>query len=174
MCRVNAFLEAGNEAGRRVSVGGRGRSDSCWAWLNTDTADGERAIKVRAEVCGTVRSQDRRKPGTDSRTAHFEIELPEPGQHVKVRLREQGARMADLARIGAMLCGLKGAQQIAQGDEEAGVATIEKAAEIVAELETNLANLPDVELPGGVSLKHALACVEFVRRLNQGQAESAN
>ena len=44
MCRVNAFLEAGNEAGRRVSVGGRGRSDSCWAWLNTDTADGERAI----------------------------------------------------------------------------------------------------------------------------------
>jgi len=168
MCRVNAFLEAGNEAGRRVSVGGRGRSDSCWAWLNTDTAQGERALKVRAEVTGTTSSRERRKPGSDTRTAHFTVELPEPGDNVRVHIREAHAGMADLARIGAMLCGLKGAQQIAEGEEERGVATIEAAAEIVAQLEEGLKNLPEVVLPGGVTLKHALACVEFVRRIQAG------
>jgi hypothetical protein len=55
-----------------------------------------------------------------------------------------------------------------------GLATLDKAAQIVAELEQGLENLPEVELPGAVSLKHALACVEFVRRLNQGQGSSAN
>ena len=55
-----------------------------------------------------------------------------------------------------------------------GRATLDKAAQIVAELEQGLENLPEIELPGAVSLKHALACVEFVGRLNQGQGSSAN
>jgi hypothetical protein len=174
MAFVNAFLEAGNEH-RRVSVGGRSRNNETWAWLNCATADGTRAVRVSAEVSGPgLTSQERRRVDGDQRTATFTIELPEPGEHVKVRIREKGAGLRDLAFIGAMLCGLKGAQQIAEGDADAGLATIEKAGEIVAGLEDDMANLPDVELPGGVSLKHALACVEYVRRITAGEANSDN
>jgi hypothetical protein len=55
-----------------------------------------------------------------------------------------------------------------------GAGRLDKAAQTVAELEQGLENLPEVELPGAGSLKHALACVELVRRLNQSQGRSAN
>ncbi len=168
MAHVNAFVEVGNEH-RRVSVGGRGANDETWGWFNCATASGERAMRVSAEVYGTTRSQDRRKLGSDTRTVTFTVELPEPGEHVKVRIREANARMGDLVKIGGMLCALKGAQQIEAGEVEQGQATIEKAAEIVAEMESNLPDLPEVELPGGITLKHALACCEFVKRLTAGQ-----
>jgi hypothetical protein len=170
---VNAFIEVGNEH-RRVAVGGRRANNSTWAWLSCATADGSKAMRVSAEVTGPGLSSLGRRNNGDQRTAHFDVELPAPGDHVKVRIRENGARMADLARMTAELWNLKGAQQVASGQPEQGKATIEAAAQIVAELEVDLANLPDVELPGGITLKHALACVEFVRRLNEGQGHSDN
>jgi hypothetical protein len=42
------------------------------------------------------------------------------------------------------------------------------------DLEDTLTDIPTVNLPMGVTLKHALACVEFVKRLTEGQASSGN
>ena len=169
MARVNAYVKAGNEH-RQTSVGGRHTNNSAWAWLNCDTAGGQSSISVRAEVCGLgLSSRERRRKDGDQRRAHFTVELPKPSEHVSVQIYHEGESLRQLAMIGATLCALKGAQQLAEGDTEAGLRTIKTTGEIVAELEKGLTDLPNVTLPGGVELRHALACVETVRRLVAGE-----
>lgn len=163
MSRVNLYMEAWNDAGRRVPIGGRAANDAGGVWINTDTADGERDIRVIGEVCGPgLRYQDRRLksgPG-DQREAHFDIELPKPG-HCKVRLMRHGGRLAGLLRTGALLCAFKGIVEEQENPERAEKC-MEFSRETLEMLEAqakDVSVLPDVELPGGVSLVYALACV---------------
>jgi hypothetical protein len=58
---------------------------------------------------------------------------------------------------------------VAVGDRKRGVATIATAGRILAELERQAGeSLPRVVLPGGVTLAHALACIQIVRDLIGG------
>ena len=161
MSRVNAFMEAGSDSGRRVSIGGRSAQDEVWGWLNTDTAGGERSMRVSAEVVGPgLRSPDRRKKDGDQRKTFFDVELPEPG-HCTVRIMRKGGRMEGLLRAGALLVVLKGITEEAENPEHAAQC-MDFSRETLEQLEADAKDaslLPDVELPGGVSLAHALACV---------------
>jgi len=175
MARVNAFLRAGNDNGRQVSVGGRGRSDSVWANINTDNAShSDCGIKVSAEVCGPgVRYQERRlKSVGDGRTSVFTVELPDQcDEFCRVEIQLAGEPLRELARIGAALCGVRGALQVAHGKKAEGIRTIEQARELLAQVETTPTAIPNVNLPGGVTLKHALACVRIVQDLIAGKTE---
>jgi hypothetical protein len=172
MSRVNAYLEAGNDAGRRVSVGGRASSDSVWARLNTNNATGsDCALKVSAEVTGPgLRSKERRlKSVGDGRRSVFTVELPRQcDENCEVTINLAGEGLRELARISAALCGVKGAMQVASGDKAGGIRTIKQARALFAELESAKPEFPNVVLPGGVTLKHALACVRIVQDLIGG------
>ncbi len=173
MARVNAFLRAGNDNGRAVSVGGRGRSDSVWADLNTDNAsNSDCGMRVAAEVCGPgLRYQERRlKSVGDGRRTVFTVELPEQcDEFCRVDIQLAGEPLRELARIGAALCGVKGALQVAHGEKAEGIRTIKQARELLAQVETTPTAIPNVNLPGGVTLKHALACVKIVQDLIAGK-----
>ena len=156
-------MEAWNGAGRHVPIGGRSANDEGGVWINTDTAEGERDLRVSAEVCGPgLRYQDRRLksgPG-DQRTAHFDIELPKPG-HCQVRLTRHGGRMDGPLRAGALLCAVKGIVEEHEHPELAAqcMEFSRETLEMLEQQAKDVSLLPDVELPGGVTLAHALACV---------------
>ncbi len=172
MARVNAFLRAGNDNGREVSVGGRGRSDSVWAKLNTDNAGGsDCGLYVSAEVCGTgVRYQERRlKSVGDGRRSVFTVTLPEANDHCTVNIECHGESLRQLATIGAALATVKGAADVARGEKAQGIRTIRQARKLLAEIESTPSDIPDVILPGGVTLRHALACVKIVQDLVAGK-----
>ena len=120
-------------------------------------------MQVKAEVMG---AKTRR---TNDRESYFTVELPEPSPYVHVTIGAAGHSLASLAAFGAMLVGVQGVNQMAAGEVEKGRYTLKKAREIIKELEVKVNDLPDVTLPGGVTLKHALACVAFVRRITEGQ-----
>src|SRR5258708_1770778 len=126
MSRVNAFLRAGND-NREVSLGGRGRSNSVWAHLNTDNAGGsDCGLRVTAEVCGpgTEYRERRLKSIGDGRQSIFSVTLPEVNDHCVVHLNCHGDGLRELARIGAALVGIKGAVEMTNGEKEQGVKTI--------------------------------------------------
>ena len=78
-----------------------------------------------------------------------------------------------LATVGAFLCAVKGATEVAEGDQKRGKATIRTAAKILGELEEEARqNMPRVTLPGGVTLAHALACVQIVQDLIGGPSKA--
>ena len=122
--------------------------------------------------CGTLRQ------GMDTRKSCFEVELPEQNdEHCEVRLVPHGHKMAQLARMGVALCVIKGMTEQVQGQTKGskslvkqGKKTIKFALGILEEMETEVGKtVPNVMLPGDVTLKHALACVEMCRRLAEGQ-----
>ena len=117
MGHVNAFIEAGNDH-RRVSIGGRGGSNNkVWAWLNTAHKGGETDMRISAEVMGLgLTSQERRRkePG-DQRRAYFQVELPEPSDHIKVEIVQHDHALRVLAGAGAVLCGVKAADEMLAG-----------------------------------------------------------
>lgn len=171
MGRVNAFLEAGNE-NRSVSVGGRGgQANSVWAWLNTDNRCGSAAIRVKAEVVGNTDSKTRRlkRAGGDNRTSIFTVELPDPSEAVEVHLVEKGHALKQLAAIGAALCLVKGVHE-AETNPSHAKTCVRFGIETLLELEAEIGkNIPNVILPGNITLAHALACVEIVRGLQDGK-----
>lgn len=218
MARTNAFLTAGNDNGRRISMGGRKSQSSVWARLNTDNAShSDCSICVSAEVVGqrslngkprktchncgrkwvegtyeggyTPNEDDLRecpgcgadRQGIDTRKSCFRVELPDQNdEFCEVEIVEHGYALKQLARMGAALAAIKGIVQIVDGENtndedkiELGKKTLETAGEIVAELESHI-KLPNVTLPGGYSLKHALACIEFVQRFQNQQITSEN
>jgi hypothetical protein len=176
MGRVNAFVEAGNDTGRTVSVGGSRQTNRAWARLNTDTADGEAGMHISAEVIGQgLTSQERRRKDGDQRQAVFTVELPPASGSVSVRILPSGGRMEELVRIGAVLCGMKAALHAADGDIDRAVSILGHVGEVLGQIEQATDDrLSNVTLPGGVTLRHALACVELVRRLREGDDASAS
>lgn len=190
MSRTNVFIEAGNE-NRTTSVGGRRGASSGWARINTDNGgQSDCAVVVRVDVtgdrggklrvtcdCGYKFAADETlcpqchaiRGGLDTRKSKFEVELPDQNdEHCEVRIVEHGHRLSQVARIGAALCVMKGITDQAHGKQ--GKLTVNKALEILQEIEDEAGkNLPNVILPGGVPLKHALACVEVCRHLAKGQ-----
>jgi hypothetical protein len=174
MASVNAFLEAGN-ADRTVSVGGRSRSDSVWAWLNTDNASGSSAIRVEAEVCGQgLRSSDRRKKAIgDDRRSIFTVTLPERSPDVEVHIQAAGAWASPLLAMGAALGCLKAAGEAASGEPERAANTLQTIGEIMAGHEARLRDVPEVILPGGITLRRALAAVAAIEQL-QANGGSSN
>ena len=119
----------------------------------------------------------RDRQGVDTRKSCFEVELPDQqDENCEVCIVEKGHRLAQLARMGAMLCVVKGVTDQVKGAEKGkreliqqGKMTIAKAKQIMTELEAEIGTkVPNVTLPGGVTLKHALACVEVCRRLGEG------
>ncbi len=174
MARVNAFLSAGN-GNRKVSIGGRSRSDSVWAWLNTDNASGSSGMRVRADVCGRgLRSSDRRKKAIgDDRRSVFAVTLPEPSPDVEVHIQAAGAWASPLLAMGAALGALKAIGHVASGEPERAEATLQTIGEIMAGHEARLRDVPEVFLPGGITLRHALAAVAAIEQL-QASGGSSN
>lgn len=176
MARVNAFIEAGNES-RTTSLGGRGANDRVWARLNTDNhLETDCSLYVSADVEGPgLRSTERRKKTVgDHRTSHFYIELPEPSEACHVRIDTAGGKMRELAFMGALLCTVKAGQHLANGERDRAEKILEVTAEIVEDLEAQMTNIPNVSLPGGVSLKRALACVRIVEDFLSGEGDNKN
>lgn len=119
MCRCDAFLEAGSDSGRRVSVGGRRKQTHVWATLNTDNAKAsDCAVCVSARVVGS------RSATRDDRKSCFEVECPEQIDRDCCQIYIACRHDAD-----------------------------------------------NVLLPGGVTVKQALACWAWVRRLRDGKAD---
>lgn len=197
--RVDAYGEIGNDLGQHRTVAGqRGGASRVWARLNTDNAGrSDCALNVSAEVTGersldgrvrkTCRGCGRRwdndwaaagetcpdcgtlRQGQDTRETTFTVGLPRATTHCEVVLEVGNPALNRLVGIGAMLCAVKGAQEVVNGEPARGKATIENAAKLVAEMEEeNRRNLPPVTLPGGVSLAHALACVAIVQDIIGG------
>jgi len=176
MGRVNAFLKAGNDH-REISVGGRSASDRVWARLNTDNCEQtDCCLYVSADVEGPgLRSAERRKKSVgDHRTSHFYIELPEPSEACEVRIETAGGKMRELAYMGLLLCGVKAAQHAVNGEVAVAEKILEVTREIVDDLENRMNDVPNVLLPGGVTLRRALACVQIVERLVNGEGENSN
>ena len=197
--RVDAYGEIGNNIGQSRSVGGaRGNANRVWARINTDNGGGsDCTLRVSAEVTGdrsaggkirkTCWSCRRKweswaewvcpecgadRQGRDTRTTHFEVGLPEDNPSCTVVISVGNPALRQVAEMGAFLCGIKGAIDCVNGEPERGKATIKTAAKILGELETHAReNLPNVVLPGGVSMAHALACVEIVQDLIGGKAK---
>ena len=196
MGRVDAYGELGNDLGQRRSVGGmRGNARGVWARLNTDNAgESDCALNVSASVAGerhwggkprktcrqcrrNWKSGETRCPncnavrqGIDTRKTYFEIGLPNQASgHCEVEIVVGNPALRRLATIGAFLCAVKGATEVAQGGQKRGKATIRTAAKILRELEAETQrNMPRVTLPGGATLAHALACVKIVQDLIGG------
>jgi hypothetical protein len=124
--------------------------------------------ETRCPECSTVRQ------GIDTRKTVFEVGLPDQaGQHCDVEIVVGNPALRRLATVGAFLCAVKGAAEVAQGDQKRGKATIRTAAKILGELEEETQqNMPRVTLPGGITLAHALACVQIVRDLIGGPSKA--
>lgn len=155
MARVNAFLRAGNDNGRAVSVGGRGASDGVWADLNTDNAThSDCGMRVTADVCGPgVRSKERRlKSVGDGRRSVFHVTLPrQADEYCEVHIHLEGDHLREVARLAD------------------SIRTMEQARELLWLVKAETTAIPNVNLPGGVTLKHALACVKIVQDLIAGE-----
>jgi hypothetical protein len=172
MSRVNAFARVSNDAGRSVSVGGRGSADSVRAWLNVDTAAGEVSAELRAECIGPgLRSAERRRKDGDGRRARFVLTLPNLRDFarpdlvsVEIRDAEESARR--LLSFGAGLVAVREAFDLADGiaegrsvDPEGAKRRTANAAALIPEPPP----LPKVDLPGGVTMAEALAALAWVR-----------
>lgn len=79
MARCNAFLEAGSDSGRSVSVGGRRAQSQVWARLNTDNAtQSDCCLAVSASVVGSGQSyKERQRKDGDQRKSIFNVDCPE-------------------------------------------------------------------------------------------------
>jgi hypothetical protein len=173
MARVNCYMSASND-NRRVSLGGRGRSDSIDATFNTDNAHHSNvAIRVSAAVVGNgLTSKERmvKRDGGDQRRSLFTIELPDAEQldeGCEVRIETSGYRFKGLLAMGAMLGAMKAAGELASGQPRKARMTMRAIKKILEERETANAAFKNVILPGGVSLATALACVEIVEQMRE-------
>jgi hypothetical protein len=101
--------------------------------------------------------------------SHFTIELPEPCESARVEIVQANHGMRELAKIGALLCCVKGITENGEHAEKC----LKFGLDTLAEMESEIGkNLPAVTLPGGVSLAHALACVQIVKAQREGRCKN--
>lgn len=176
MARVNAFARVSNDAGREVSVGGRGAADSVRGWFNVATGAGEVSATLRAECVGQgLRSADRRRKDVgDDRAAVFTLTLPDvtafPADRVSVRLVDSGEAARRLLGFGAFLVTMREAVHLADGiasgdvaDGRAAAADARARVDRAAKLVPPPPPLPRVVLPGGADMAEAVAALAWIR-----------
>ena len=138
--------------------------------------DEEDNLKVCPQ-CGAQRQ------GIDTRKSIFRVTLPEQSdENCEVRITTPGEQASEIVRIGAMLVSVQGIMQQAEGVAQnkpelvkSGKVRIKQAMEFLAETEGEAnKTLPNVILPGGVTLAHALACVRLVNEIVEGKAVKEN
>jgi hypothetical protein len=166
MARVSVFVEAGN-AHRTVPIGGSKENNMGYARLICDHAHGTSEARIKCSISGNGTNAKERKKLGDQRQAHFQIILPKPSEGVTVEICTEDPTMANLVRFGAALCQMKAVDQAAKGDTKAAEITLNTIAGNLKEMEEKTTTVPNVMLPGGVTLKHALACVQLVSKLTQ-------
>ena len=119
------------------------------------------------------------RQGVDTRKSRFQVTLPEQTDDCcEVCITTPSERAANIVRVGAMLVGIKTAMQCAEGMVQDkpelikhGLVQLDAARRLLAETEADAnKNIPNVILPGGVTLAHALACVRLVAEITAGQA----
>jgi hypothetical protein len=124
----------------------------------------------RCPQCNTARQ------GQDTRKSVFSIELPDSkfdGDACQVNIVGNNDGLRQLAEVGAFLCGVKGALDLANGNTQQGKQALAFSKDTLRELSERDRNVPaNVRLPGGVSLDYALACVEFCKRLMEDSEEN--
>lgn len=175
MSRVNAFAKVRNDAGRSVSVGGRGASDRVSGWFNVDTAAGEISATLSAECVGRgLRSADRRRKSVgDDRAAVFTLTLPDirgmpRPELVTVRIRDAEESARGLLGFGAALVAMREAFAVVDsvatgGDTEAATVAAKRRTESAAALVPAVPPMPRVILPGGFDMTEAAAALAWVR-----------
>jgi hypothetical protein len=179
--RVSAWLNTDNGQGSNCSLrvsaevlgegqaGGRPRK-TC-AGCGHKFAGEVYEIKV-CPVCKKPRQ------GRDTRKSVFTVELPESKWNpdaCEVEIVSHGDRFRGILHVGALLCALKGATEIASGSNpQHGKECLEFSKETAKFLADSLQDIPDVNLPGGVSLRYALGCVQMVEAIADGKVQKAS
>jgi len=114
--------------------------------------------------CGAQRQ------GIDTRRTFFHIGLPNKMAGCEVRIEMGNPALNRLVEVGAALCGVKGLQEMAQGQAARGRKTLKFAAQIFDEYRAEAEKAcPDVILPNGITMAHAMACVRLVRDIIGGE-----
>ncbi len=114
------------------------------------------------------------RQGQDTRRSHFTVELPESQwneEACSVEIVAHGERMRNVLEIGSLLLGVKAADDLANGNTAHAKKCIDFSKETAEYLAESRKDVPNVTLPGGVSLRYALACVELVEALGEGVAK---
>lgn len=151
--------------------------DGYWDDQHNKWIDGEDEGRRECPQCGVVRQ------GIDTRKSHFTVKLPDQTDgNCEVVITTPHYEAERILQFGAMLCTLQGAAMQAEGvatDQpelvKSGRVRIKQAQKILAEHEAAADKaLPNVILPGGVTLAHALACVKLVDQIVQGKAHRPN
>jgi len=125
--------------------------------------------------CGATRQ------GIDTRKSQFIVRLPDQTDdncHIEITTPHHEA--TKILQFGAALVTVQGVMQQAEGIEkkepelvQRGKVRIKQAMQLLEEHEAEGDKaLPNVTLPGGVTLAHALACVALVERIVKGEAHS--
>jgi hypothetical protein len=170
MSRVNVYLEASNNSGKSVQLGGRSGVTSLNATINTDNANGSDCnLRVRADVVGYGTTSAERKKHGDDRKTIFTVELPDGkfGDACAVHIVPNNYAIDMLEQFGLGLVRLKGMEEVLRGDEDKGKLTMAKAVQLADDMQKKATNLPNVMLPGDISLAEALAAVAVVRKMKK-------
>lgn len=176
---VSAWLNTDNRQGSNCSIkvhaevtgererGGRPRK--------TCTACGHKFAGPEWEVRECPQCHAERQ-GIDTRRTVFSVELPEAKwkkDACEVRLAAHGESLRGLLQIGALLCTMKGVDEIVTGkNPKHGKACLDFSKETAKFLADSMQDVPEnVTLLGGVSLRYALACVELVEAMEESKVK---
>lgn len=122
-----------------------------------------------------------RRQGIDTRKSHFKIRLPDQtDENCEIVITTPHDEATRILQFGAALVTVRGVMQQVEGHEKKdlelvkrGKVRIKQALALLEEREAEgNKELPNVILPGGITLSHALACVALVEKIVKGEANS--
>jgi hypothetical protein len=125
--------------------------------------------------CGTKRQ------GIDTRKSHFTITLPDQtDENCQIEITTRNHELKRILTIGAAMVTVQGVMQQHEGLEKknpelvkSGKLRIKQAIQLLEEHEAETEkSVPNVILPGGVTLAHALSCVALVDKITTGNSHS--
>jgi hypothetical protein len=129
---------------------------------------------------------NRPRQGRDTRVSVFSVELPEQTDHnCIVRIRPHGAALGDLAKMMGMFAAFKGMVDESRAEKEGSTLGVERAqrmmqsvGQVMAELESEQAKLPQVFVPGPdgkeVPLSKLWAALQIVENIQKVQKSTSN
>lgn len=146
------------------------RSDQCvltttahrvHAHLTATHRDGESSLRVTADVVG----MEENLVGRDDRQAVFRVVLPEAREGVEVDVVAASSLKEGAVAFSALIKGVIAMNQRERGDEAGAAKSLAEIDAMIKSTELDLNDLPTVRLPGGVTLKEALAAVVVLKKL---------